>query len=127
MVLAGATVTVAVAGALGRWVSRVEVHGPSMRPTFEPGDRLVALRLPRWWALRPGDLVVAEHPARPGVVMVKRVAGQSGDQVDLVGDDPATSTDSRILGPVPRRAVRGRIVYRYGTAVRSGGATGRRQ
>jgi hypothetical protein len=40
--------------------------------------------------------------------------------LEVVGDDPAASTDSREFGPVPLDSVVGRIVYRYGPSGRTG-------
>lgn len=94
---------------------RVEVSGPSMRPTLEPGDWALATATDR---VRPGDIVVIEHPARPGFEMVKRVASvgdhapDGTDVVDRVwveGDDPSSSTDSRAFGAVPLDLISGRV------------------
>jgi signal peptidase I len=114
-----------VALAAGLWWRRrrpfrLAVEGDSMRPTLEPGDYLVAVR-----ESRPGrgDLVVVEHPERPGFEMVKRVAGVPGDSVDgrvlfehdywILGDDPRHSTDSRELGPITVDRIRGVVRWRY--------------
>jgi Signal peptidase, peptidase S26 len=88
-----------------------------MRPTLEPGDWAIAIAAER---ARPGDVVVVEHPERPGLEMVKRVVSVSGyrapDGTDLVdrvwveGDEPSSSTDSRSLGALPAESVRGRVV-----------------
>jgi signal peptidase I len=59
------------------------VTGPSMRPTLEPGQRLVVV--PAW--LRPprrGDLVVVTDPRAPDRATVKRVVGLPGEEVELV-------------------------------------------
>jgi len=95
---------------------RVEVSGPSMRPTLEPGDWALAIVPER---VRPGDVVVIEHPERPGLEMVKRVLSVPGKRapngtetlgrVWVQGDDPASSTDSRSFGAVPLDLVRGRL------------------
>jgi inner membrane protease subunit 1 len=52
--------------------------------------------------------------------MLKRVrlAGPTG--LDVRGDNPDASTDSRHFGPVPFTALRGRVVYRYAPPGRAG-------
>jgi nickel-type superoxide dismutase maturation protease len=99
---------------------RVVVHGRSMAPTLLPGDRLVVVRVPRWWPLRPGVLVAARDPRRPDRLLVKRALPAGADTLELVGDNPGGSTDSRTFGPVPRRAVVGVAWYRYAPAARAG-------
>lgn len=88
-----------------------------MRPTLEPGDWALAIAPER---VRPGDVVVVEHPERPGFEMVKRVirvpvdrvadATDAADGVWVEGDDPTSSTDSRSFGALPTDRVRGRVV-----------------
>ena len=107
--------------AFARWRPfRVEVTGASMRPTLEPGDWVLGVAAGRR-GLRRGDVVVLEHPERPGFEMVKRVtrvAGNAGPdgrplgdgEVWVEGDDPERSTDSRHFGPVSGADVRGRLV-----------------
>jgi nickel-type superoxide dismutase maturation protease len=113
----GAAIVVAASVVLARRRAfRVEVQGGSMRPTLEPGDWLVGVRVPR---IRRGDVVVLEHPARPGVEIVKRVIALGGEaapgggildagEVWVEGDAPDGSTDSRRFGPVAAGAIRGR-------------------
>lgn len=79
-----------------------------MAPTLLPGDWLLV----RWGApARPGDLVVVALPGRP--LAVKRAVRRHGDGWWVLGDNPAGSTDSRQLGPVPAAAVRARVLWRY--------------
>lgn len=85
------------------FVRRVSVEGMSMSPTYLPGERLTALR--RWRPIRPGDVVVARDPRDSTRWIVKRCVAKSGALLDLRGDNPAASTDSRDFGLVPRRAV----------------------
>lgn len=109
---------------LWRSFHRVEVVGPSMRPTLEPGDRLVVLSPPfgRCPWPEPGAIVALRDPRRQGRVLVKRVAAvdRRAGSIEVAGDDPSTSTDSRNFGPVPRSSIVGRVIYRYGPATRSG-------
>lgn len=86
-----------------------------MRPTLEPGDRVLAVRDRR---TRPHDVVVVRDPRQPARLLVKRV-GEVGEAGAVVlGDNRSASTDSRAFGPVP--FVWGRAVYRYAPAHRSG-------
>jgi len=86
-----------------------------MEPTLSAGDRVVTV--PALW-LRPGQIVTVVDPRdagrRPRREMVKRLGGMVGDRWIVLGDNPAESTDSRVFGPVERRAVRRRVVGRYG-------------
>jgi nickel-type superoxide dismutase maturation protease len=108
---------------------RVVVDGRSMSPAFEPGDRLVVVRLPRRWPVRPDDVVALSDPRRPDRLLVKRVTQAHAGRVTVAGDNASESTDSRDFGPVERSAVWGRVVYRYappGRTGRTGGAGGPR-
>lgn len=99
-----------------RW-RRIVVRGESMRPTLEPGDRVLVVPVRR---PRPGDLVALEDPERPGRMVVKRVAEVADDRVVVIGDRAVLSVDSRHYGPVRRSALRGRVVYRYAPTGRAG-------
>lgn len=91
---------------------RLRVVGESMLPHLKPGDELLldprafAHRLPR-----QGEVVVARHPFRGDVLVIKRVmrADSDGGGVTLAGDNPEASTDSRAYGSVPMRLVLGRV------------------
>ena len=120
------TATVLGAGWLARYAfCRVEVVGDSMRPTLEPGDRLVLRRTGRRTGRRagdllPGDLVAVADPRQPTRVVVKRLIAVGPAGLEVHGDNIGASTDSRTYGPVAPTAVRGRAVYRYHPAPRRG-------
>jgi len=83
------------------------VAGPSMEPTLHGGDWIIARRDGRAGV---GDIVVVEHPGRPGMLIVKRVQRADAEGYWVVGDAPEASTDSRHFGAVPQ--VVGRVIWR---------------
>ena len=99
---------------------RVVVEGRSMEPTLEAGDRLLLVRPLRGRRPRVGDIVAATDPRPGGRLLIKRVASVQGDRVLIEGDNQSSSTDSGDFGPVDRRAIVGRAVYRYGPPGRTG-------
>jgi nickel-type superoxide dismutase maturation protease len=124
--LAGASVLI-----LAGWTflrtrpSRVAIEGPSMAPTLLPGDWALVVT-PR--TFRRGDVVVVEHPGRPGYEMVKRLVGVSGESVGervlgqdefwIEGDFAQASTDSRTFGPVTRDELKAKVLLVYWPAAR---------
>jgi nickel-type superoxide dismutase maturation protease len=115
-----AAILAAVAAALGgHRCRRVIVRGHSMAPTLLAGDRILVVAGRR---LRRGDIVAVPDPRRAERLLMKRVThiAPGRHTVSLSGDNAAASTDSRTFGPVPRRAILGRAVYRYGPAERAG-------
>jgi hypothetical protein len=80
-----------------------------MTPTVRSGDRLLARRVAAGTAVRDGAVVLARFPARPGLLVVKRVrrAVPGGHWVE--GDNPFVTDDSRAFGPA---VVVGRVVGR---------------
>jgi nickel-type superoxide dismutase maturation protease len=109
----------AALSALGfRRLVRLEVHGESMGPVLQPGDRVLVVRTGR---LRRGQVAAVRDPRDPQRVVVKRVAGGSASVGwRVLGDDPARSTDSRVFGAVGPDLVVGRVVYRYHPPERAG-------
>jgi nickel-type superoxide dismutase maturation protease len=109
LLMAGATVMLAV--------ERLEIVGESMCPTLEPGDRVLVVR---FVPLRVGDLVALADPRQNDRIVVKRVAAIDRGRFTVLGENPRASTDSRHFGPVTRRAIAGRVVYRYAPPWRQG-------
>ena len=88
---------------------RIQIEGPSMLPTLLPGQTVMATR--RWRPVRVGDVVVLPDPHDGDRLIVKRVTRRQGGQLELAGDNPEFSTDSRDFGPVKSSAVQ-YIVWR---------------
>ena len=96
-----------------RWpLFRVEVAELSMLPGLRPGDWLLALRTRR---IRPGQVVLAWHPSRPGFQLVKRAARRVDGGWWLESDFPEApgAADSTRFGPVPEEKIIGRVLVRY--------------
>lgn len=108
-----------LAGAAWYGVARVVVTGPSMAPRLVEGDRLLVLRTGAR-RLQAGHMVAVRDPRDESRVLVKRVSVVRRGDVEVLGDNPAASTDSRTFGPVANRLVLGRVVYRYHPPTRTG-------
>jgi signal peptidase I len=118
---AGAAVAGGLAFATLRWrPSIVGIEGGSMAPTLAPGDRALAVARRKYSV---GDVVVLEHPGRPGYEIVKRLIAIPGDRVGervlraneywVEGDLASASTDSRQFGPVRGAALKAKILLVY--------------
>jgi len=97
-------------GGLGpRRYGLLDVEGPSMAPTLTHGDRLFC----RYGArLRPGAIVVARHPLRQELFVVKRAAERRDGGWWLLSDNSRVEGDSRDFGVVPDYLVLGRVLCR---------------
>ncbi len=69
-----------------------------MAPTYEPGERLTALR--PWRRVREGDVVVVRDPRDPERWLLKRCVARRARRIEVRGDNEAASTDSRAFGPL---------------------------
>ncbi len=97
-------------GLLATLVRRVKVEGPSMLPTYTPGDVLTAIR--KWRRVRVGDVVVVRDPRDPSRWLIKRCVARRGSMVDVRGDNEGASTDSREFGLVNSKNVRYLVLVR---------------
>jgi nickel-type superoxide dismutase maturation protease len=101
-----------------RWpLWRVAVAERSMEPALRPGDWLLvrrSMRPGRPPRIRPGQLVIARHPGRPDLLLVKRAAWREHGGWWLESDNPgAGAVDSREFGAVGAALIEGRVITRY--------------
>ncbi len=101
-----------------RWpLSRVAVAERSMEPALRPGDWLLTWRGPRPGKpprIRPGQLVIAQHPAQQDMLLVKRAERLLPGGWWLASDNPgAGAVDSASFGPVPLGLIQARVLLRY--------------
>jgi nickel-type superoxide dismutase maturation protease len=103
-----------------RWpLWRVAVAERSMEPVLRPGDWLLVRRTRR---IRPGQVVVARHPGRAGMFLVKRAVRRVPDGWWLQSDNQnGGGVDSRAFGAVPTGMIEGRVLLRYWPLRRSAG------
>jgi hypothetical protein len=80
-----------------------------MSPTVRSGDRLLVRRVRSPGAVRVGDVVLARFPARPELLVVKRVRRPVAGGHWVEGDNPFVTDDSRAYGAA---VVVGRVVAR---------------
>ena len=88
---------------------RVNISGDSMWPTFPDGTQFLLNPCP-FEELSVGDVVLAQHPFKSTVRIVKRIQNIQAHTVFLVGDnpDPLASEDSHNFGYVRHEAILGR-------------------
>jgi nickel-type superoxide dismutase maturation protease len=101
-----------------RWpIMRAAVAERSMEPGLHPGDWLLAWRGGRAGTpprIRPGQIVIAHHPGKPDILLVKRAARLQPDGWWLTADNPAAgAVDSRDFGPVRPDLIVARVLLCY--------------
>lgn len=85
----------------------VSVDGESMYPLLTSGDKVI---IDPHSAVRVGDIVLADHPFKSSVRILKRVTDISADgRFFLEGDNPTESSDSRSFGTIAASGIRGRV------------------
>ena len=94
---------------------RFRITGNSMTPLLKPGDEvLINPGAYRRAPPKPGDIVVARHPYRTDLRLVKRVASVlAGGRCLIEGDNLSESTDSRSFGAVAFEQILGRVTSRF--------------
>ncbi len=94
---------------------RFRVTGLSMIPLLKPGEEVLVNPKAYHQSLpQVRDLVVAVHPYRPDLKIIKRVVFVSEDgSCFLQGDNLTESSDSRSFGLVVAEKILGKVTSRF--------------
>lgn len=93
--------------ALGRRYAFL-IDGDSMLPTLKSGQTIMVDPKAK---ISSGDIVLAAHPFKKSVNMIKRVESIKSDgRFILIGDNPNASSDSRVFGSISRDGILGKVV-----------------
>jgi signal peptidase I len=119
----------------GDWLLVRRTTRPARRGRSRPGRRTrirlggtarirlggtARIRLGGTARIRPGQVVIARHPDRPDMLLVKRAVRQESGGWWLDSDNPdAGAVDSRRFGPVPPELIEGLVLLRYRRARRA--------
>lgn len=90
--------------------SRYRVENNSMLPLLKEGDQVVVKRDA---TLKTGEIVIAQHPFKQSVEMIKRIKEiDKNGRYFLIGDNQDESTDSRTFGAVSIECIKGKVISR---------------
>ena len=82
------------------------VEGDSMYPTLKEGDMVL---INPHAALEIGDIVVARHPFKKSVNIIKRIVEiLPGERYFLLSDNPEEGSDSRSFGAINAKDIIGK-------------------
>jgi len=83
-----------------------------MSPTLKDGE--IVLVDPKA-TLSSGDIVLADHPYKKSVRILKRIDRiEENGHLFLIGDNVRESSDSRNFGPISARSILGKVVCQLG-------------
>lgn len=85
-----------------------------MEPVLPSGALVIARPIGAGDRLHPGDVVLAKRPDRPALEIIKRIHSiDAAGTIFLVGDNRASSTDSREFGVIAPDQIVARLRWRY--------------
>lgn len=89
---------------------RYRVEGDSMMPKLKPREQILVDERAE---IKQGDIIIARHPFKKSVVMVKRVKEIDDDgKYFLISENLDVSSDSRSFGAIPAEYIKGKVTSR---------------
>jgi len=88
----------------------IKVKGDSLTPLIEEGDFVLVLKIP-FFFLHSGDIIVFHHDTHGKMIKLVGAVSRDDGTVFAIGTHPF-STDSRSFGPVPRKDIIGKVIWR---------------
>lgn len=82
------------------------IVGESMEPTLKQGRLVIFLKTKK---IKTQDIVIAKVGNRE---VVKRINNINDSGVELIGDNPEKSTDSRSYGAVDMDRIKGKLIIK---------------
>ncbi len=90
--------------------SRYRVENNSMFPALRSGEQVIIKKSAK---LKVGDIVIARHPYKKSVEIIKRIKEiDEGGKYFLIGDNKDESSDSRTFGAVSIEYIKGKVISR---------------
>jgi signal peptidase I len=89
----------------------IKISGSSLAPRYQDGDFVLVSKIPILvHGIRPGDVIVFQHPSLGKLIKIVERVEDGGSRVFVTGLDP-DSRDSRVFGAVPRSLVLGKVIW----------------
>lgn len=89
----------------------IKIDGHSLEPVYQEGDYVLVSEIPlRFCGVRPGDVVVFDHPHDGKVIKLVKHLEDDGRSVFVIGLHP-DSIDSRVYGAIPRSLIEGKVIW----------------
>lgn len=94
-------------------ISSFLVKENSMAPSFQERDIVLVNRMSYLFSgPQVGHVVVARHPVKKGMMLLKRIVKAENDRYWLEGDNTFESSDSRQFGWVERGLIEGKVIHK---------------
>ncbi len=80
-----------------------------MEPSLKEGDLIIYIPLNKrkLKEIKPGDIVISNHPLEKTKRIIKRIFKENINGVDIRGDNESNSIDSRHFGLIDKQSIVG--------------------